>query len=120
VRDHALSVACVRQGLTAVQARGYDHLPAEALARFAVTHVGALTSHALRAALAAAVSALMREGAEAGLPTADVVAERVGRSARERRRAVASSAGFWQPPSARLRLTPGGTISWMRSSTSFG
>jgi hypothetical protein len=34
VRDHALSLACLRQGLIAVQARGYDDLPAQILARF--------------------------------------------------------------------------------------
>ena len=34
VRDHALSLACLRQGLPAVQARGYDDLSADTLARF--------------------------------------------------------------------------------------
>jgi predicted nucleotidyltransferase len=77
VRDHALSLACLRQGLTAVQARGYDDLPAETLVRFADTHVGAAEPAALRAALAASVLALMREGAEADLLSADVVAERL-------------------------------------------
>src|SRR5436190_808789 len=33
-RDHALSLACLRQGVLAVQARGYDDLSAETLARF--------------------------------------------------------------------------------------
>ena len=77
VRDHALSLACLRLGLPSVQARGYDALPAETLARFARTHVGAVTPQALRPALAASVSALMREGAEARLPTATVVADRL-------------------------------------------
>jgi hypothetical protein len=77
VRDHALSLACLRQGLPAVQARGYDDLPAETLARFEATHVGAVEPAALRAALAASVLALMREGAEADLPFANVVAERL-------------------------------------------
>jgi hypothetical protein len=77
VRDHALSLACLRQGLPAVQARGYDDLPAATLARFEETHVGAVEPGALRAALAAAVSALMREGAQAQLVGADVVAERL-------------------------------------------
>jgi hypothetical protein len=63
--------------LPAVQARGYDDLPAETLARFADTHVGAAEPAALRAALAASVRALMREGAEADLPSAEVVAERL-------------------------------------------
>src|SRR5256884_1238247 len=78
VRDHALSLACLRQGLPAVQARGYDDLAAETLARFEDAHVGAVQPGALRAALAASVLALMREGAEARLPHAHVVAERLG------------------------------------------
>ncbi len=77
VRDHALSLACLRQGLPAVQARGYDDLSAETLARFEGAHVGAVAPGALRAALAASVLALMREGAEARLPHAHVVAERL-------------------------------------------
>ena len=75
VRDHALSLACLRQGLPAVQARGYDDLSAETLARFGRAHVGALEPGPLRAALAACVLALIREGAEAHLPHADVVAQ---------------------------------------------
>jgi hypothetical protein len=75
VRDHALSLACLRQGLPAVQARGYDDLPAETLARFGETHAGAAEPGALWAALASSVRALMREGAD--LPSAKVVAERL-------------------------------------------
>lgn len=77
VRDHALSLACLNQGLTAVQARGYDDLSAETLAQFDGVHVGAVEPPALRAALAASVVALMREGAKARLPHADAVAQRV-------------------------------------------
>jgi hypothetical protein len=77
VRDHALSLACLRHGLPAVQARGYDDLPAHTLARFRETHVTAAEPGALRAALAASVLALLREGAEARLPHADAVAERL-------------------------------------------
>jgi hypothetical protein len=77
VRDHALSLACLRQGLPVVQARGYDDLSAETLARFEDAHVGAADPGALRAALAASVLALMREGAEARLPHADAVAQRL-------------------------------------------
>jgi predicted nucleotidyltransferase len=77
VRDHALSLACLRHGLPGVQARGYDDLPAEILARFAETHVAAAEPESLRTALAASVSALMREGADADLVTAKVVAERL-------------------------------------------
>jgi hypothetical protein len=78
VRDHALSLACLRQGLIAVQARGYDDLPTETLARFEGTHIAAVGPATLRAALAAAVLALTREGAEANLPHAEVVAQRLG------------------------------------------
>jgi hypothetical protein len=77
VRDHALSLACLRLGLPAVQARGYDDLPAEALARFEGVHVSSLEPEALSAALAASVVALMREGAEARLPHAGTVAQRL-------------------------------------------
>ena len=77
VRDHGLSLACLRRGLAAVQARGYDDLPAETLARFEHAHVSAIEPGSLRTALAASVLALMREGAEAGLPHADVVAQRL-------------------------------------------
>jgi hypothetical protein len=77
VRDHALALACLREGVTAVQARGYDDLSLATLARFADSHVGALEADKLRGALAASVSALMREGADAKLPTANVVAERL-------------------------------------------
>lgn len=77
VRDHALSMACLRLGLPAVQARGYDDLPVDILTRFDQTHVGALAPDALRAALAASVSTLMREGAEARLETARVISTRI-------------------------------------------
>jgi len=77
VRDHALSLACLRQGLP-MQARGYDDLPAETLARSEDTHVGALEPGALRAALNASVLALMREGEETRLRHAHLVAERLG------------------------------------------
>jgi hypothetical protein len=77
VRDHALSLACLREGLPAVQARGYDDLSPETLARFQDAHITALEPGPLRAALAASVVALMREGAEARLPHADVVAQRL-------------------------------------------
>ncbi len=77
VRDHALSLACLHEGLPAVQARGYDDLSAETLARLEAAHVGAVEPAALRAALAASVLALMRAGAEARLPHADTVAQRL-------------------------------------------
>ncbi|MFL6252598.1 MAG: nucleotidyltransferase domain-containing protein, partial [Actinomycetes bacterium] len=77
VRDHALSLFCLGQGLPAVQARGYDDLAAATLARFEAAHVGAVEPGALRAALGACVVALLRAGAEARLPHADSVAQRL-------------------------------------------
>jgi hypothetical protein len=77
VRDHALSLACLREGVTPVQARGYDDLSADTLARFEGTHVSAPERGAVRRALAGSVLALMREGAEARLPHAAVVAQRL-------------------------------------------
>jgi hypothetical protein len=77
VRDHGLSLACLRQRLPAVQARGYDDLAAETLAGFEHAHVSAIEPGPLRAALAASVRALMREGAEARLPHADSVGRRL-------------------------------------------
>ena len=77
VRDHALSLVCLQRGLPAVQARGYDELPPEALADFDGTHVGSVEPDALRRALAASTRALANVGAEAGLPDVDVVAERL-------------------------------------------
>ena len=65
------------QGLIAVPARGYDDLPADTLARFEATHVGAVEPGALRAALAASVRTLMHAGAEGQLPHADTVAQRL-------------------------------------------
>jgi hypothetical protein len=77
VRDHALSLACLRQGLPAVQARGYDDLSAETLARFQDAQICTVEPGVLRAALDGSVLALMREGAEARLLHADVIAERL-------------------------------------------
>lgn len=77
VRDHALALACLREGVVAVQARGYDDLSAETLARYEETHIGAVESGALRTALAASVRALLHEGAEAHLPYAEAVRQRL-------------------------------------------
>ncbi len=77
VRDHALSLACIRQGMPGAQARGYDELRPEELARFGAAHVCALEPEALRAALASCISALVHEGEEAELPHARVVADRL-------------------------------------------
>lgn len=78
VRDHALALACLRLGLVAVQARGYDDLPAEVLARFDDTQVDSLEPQRLRGSLAAATRELLREGKEANVAIADQVAERLG------------------------------------------
>jgi hypothetical protein len=77
VRDHALSLACLREGVPAVQARGYDDLSAETLARFADAHVVGLEPSALRAALAASATALLHEGALARLADAETIAQRL-------------------------------------------
>jgi hypothetical protein len=77
VRDHALSLACLREGVVVVQARGYDDLSAKTLARFEGSHAGAVEPGALRAALAASVGALLQEGVEAYLPHAEIVAQRL-------------------------------------------
>jgi hypothetical protein len=77
VRDHALSLACLRLELPAVQARGYDDVPADTLASFDETHVGSLEPERLRGALAAAMRALLHEAEEADVPSADTVAQRV-------------------------------------------
>jgi hypothetical protein len=77
VRDHALALACLREGAPAVQARGYDDLSAETIARFADTHVVSVEPEALRPALAASARALMHEGAQARLPHAETVAHRL-------------------------------------------
>ncbi len=77
VRDHALSLACMREGVIPVQARGYDDLSVETRARFEGTHVGSLGSGALHAALTASVDALLHEGGEARLPYVRVVADRL-------------------------------------------
>ena len=63
--------------MPAVQARGYDDLSAETLARFAAAHVVALEPVALRGALAASVAALMHEGTAAGLAHAGIVEQRL-------------------------------------------
>src|SRR5439155_6748148 len=64
VRDHALSLACLRRELPAVQARGYDDLPAVTLGSFNGTHIGSLEPERLRNALWAALHALLHEGTE--------------------------------------------------------
>jgi plasmid stabilization system protein ParE len=77
VRDHALSLAAFREDTTPFQARGYDDLSPGTRARFEGSHVGELEQAHLRSALGVCVSALLHEGAEADLPHASIVAERL-------------------------------------------
>jgi hypothetical protein len=77
VRDHALSLACLRLGVPAVQARGYDDLPADVLSGFESTRVTSLEPGPLRSALATAVRELIREGRAVSVPIADEVATRL-------------------------------------------
>lgn len=77
VRDHALSLACLREGVPAVQARGYDDLSPDTLSRFVDAHVDGFEPVGLRRALAASVSALLREGVDANLPIVDAVGARL-------------------------------------------
>jgi hypothetical protein len=77
VRDRALSLACLRRGLPAVQARGYDDLPADILARLAGTHLGSLEPERLGSALSAALRALLHEGKAANVASVDAVAQRL-------------------------------------------
>jgi len=77
LRDHALALACMREGVTVAQARGYDDLSSETLERFASSHVAGTHAASLHTALAASVSALLDEGVEAGLAHASVVDERL-------------------------------------------
>jgi hypothetical protein len=77
VRDHALALACFREGVTPTQARGYDELSAETVASFEGAHIPSLEPEALRSALAASIRELLDEGARAGLPHARSVADRL-------------------------------------------
>jgi len=77
VRDHALSLACLREGVISVQARGYDDLSAETRARLEDAHIAAVEPRSLRRALAASVTALVHEGEAAEVRNADAVVERL-------------------------------------------
>jgi hypothetical protein len=84
VRDHALSLACLRHSRPAAQARGYDDLPAGVLAAFEHAHVATPDDVSLRSALAASVEVLIDEGQQARLPHARVTAERLAERAGDR------------------------------------
>jgi len=61
VRDHVLSLACLRHGLPALQGRGMDRLPVELTAPLEGALVQRLDANELRRALRVAVSALLAE-----------------------------------------------------------
>ena len=78
VRDHALALACLREGLPPAQARFFDDLSAETLARYGMP-TSARSKYVRNSGplWAASVRALIRKGAETRLPQARVVAERL-------------------------------------------
>ena len=61
VRDYALSLACLRRGLPAVQGRGFDALPQEVSRRFRHTLVASLDRKELLRALGCAIEGLLGE-----------------------------------------------------------
>jgi predicted nucleotidyltransferase len=61
VRDHVLSLACLRHGLPAVQARKVDQLPPGATTRLAEAIVRSLDGQELRRAFAAVCDCLLHE-----------------------------------------------------------
>ena len=64
VRDQALSLACLCRGLAPSYGRGYDELPAEAMALFAGALVRSTDRAELLRALGAVIEALLRESGE--------------------------------------------------------
>ena len=66
LRDTALALACRNRGLPTNEGRGFDLLPAVALADFEAALCRSLDPDELRRALAAAVEALLREAGELG------------------------------------------------------
>jgi hypothetical protein len=77
VRDHALSLACLRHDLPAVQARGYDDLPADVIAGFHGTHIGSLDPAELGGALSVATRLLLDEARLSGVEGVTDVRERL-------------------------------------------
>ncbi|HEY7199551.1 MAG TPA: hypothetical protein VIC57_05040 [Candidatus Dormibacteraeota bacterium] len=84
VRDHALSLACLRHGLPHDLGRGFDQLPEDVRERAAGALVRSLARPELLRALGAAVDALLRE--------AEGVHEEAARLEAELRDLVAASA----------------------------
>jgi hypothetical protein len=66
LRDQALTLACLRRGLSTATGRGYDELPAEVLDRFAGTLVRSVERDELLRALHHAVEGLLSEAGDAG------------------------------------------------------
>lgn len=64
LRDHTLTLACLRRGLEPHYGRGFDALPAEVRDQMAGALVGELTEDGLRRALAVATAGLLREAVE--------------------------------------------------------
>jgi len=64
-RNYSLNLACLARQLPARDARGYDQLPAEVLARFEPSFARSLEAGELLRALAVAVSCLLKEAGAA-------------------------------------------------------
>src|ERR671934_2969502 len=64
MRDHALALACRRRGLEVVEARGYQDLPKDVLARFEDTLVRSIERRELLRALTRTTDELLREADE--------------------------------------------------------
>ena len=64
VRDYALSLACSRRGLSAVQGRGFDALPAKVSSTFRQALVNSLAPDELLRALSCAIDGLLGEAEE--------------------------------------------------------
>jgi hypothetical protein len=74
IRDHVLSLACIRHGLPPAQARGIDQLPPEESARLDAALVRAIDAAEVSRAFAAAVSCLVDETAHADSALAERLA----------------------------------------------
>jgi hypothetical protein len=61
VRDQAMSLACLTRELSPSHGRGYDQLPAEAMALFAEAIARSIDREELLRALGAAIEAMLRE-----------------------------------------------------------
>jgi hypothetical protein len=82
LRDLALSLACRRRGLEAVEGRGYEQLPAEVLTRSADALVRSVDRDELLRALESAIDGLLQEADEVRELAAKVEAQLRGLAAR--------------------------------------